>query len=154
LPGPKPMPGGVWLTLANIAILAGYLPFNTYPAKILNGNVGSFLMGALVITSAIALRREYLLLLLFVPLGLNGFSILSSIGGFLNRTMMKERPTFLDEEFRIHASPNKGAPVTLVQLLTLRTYLTEKELIISYLTLILTSSILAILVYYFLSVTL
>ncbi len=152
LPGPRPIQGGLLLALTGLAAMLGYLPFNTYPAKVLNGNVGSFLMGSLLITSAVALRREYLLLLLFVPLGLNGFSILSSVGGFLNRTKMKERPTYLDKEFRIHASPSEGAPVTLVQLLTLRTYLTEKELIIAYLTLILASSAIALITYYVLAV--
>ena len=148
LPGPKPLPYAYTLVALLIALIATYLPFNFYPARTLNGNVGSFLMGAAVTSAAIALRREYLFILLLVPLGLNGFSILTSIKGLINRSRIRERPVYLDRNYRMHASLKPEAPVTLVQLLTLNEGLTEKEVIKYYLTLMISNAILSIIFYW------
>ncbi len=148
LPGPKPLPHAYTLVAVLIASVAAYLPFNFYPAKTLNGNVGSFMMGAAITSAAIALRREYLFILLLVPLGLNGFSILTSIKGLINRARIKERPVYLDSSFRMHASLKPEAPVTLVQLLTLNEGLTEKEVIKYYLTLMVSNAIISLVFYW------
>jgi UDP-N-acetylmuramyl pentapeptide phosphotransferase/UDP-N-acetylglucosamine-1-phosphate transferase len=152
LPGPKPLEHGLEIAIAILIALIAYMPFNMYPAKLLNGNVGSFLLGAATITVAIALRREFLLLLLMVPLGLNGFSILTSIKGFINRTKIGLRPVYLDNELRMHASPDPRAPVTLVQLLTLKVPLNEMELIVAYLTLIALNTAISLVIYHVLTV--
>lgn len=151
LPGPKPLEHGLELATTILIALIAYMPFNAYPAKLLNGNVGSFLLGAAIMTVSVALRREFLLLLLMVPLGLNGFSILTSIRGFINRTRLEARPVYLDDELRMHASTDPRAPITLVQLLTLKVPLTEKELIIAYLTLIAINTAISLAIYYVLT---
>jgi len=148
LPGPKPLSHAYTLLAILTASVAAYLPFNFYPAKTLNGNVGSFLMGSAVISAAIALRREYLFILLLVPLGLNGFSILTSIKGLINRSRIKERPVYLDSNFRMHASLKPEAPVTLVQLLTLKEGLTEKEVIKYYITLTIFNAVISLVFYW------
>ena len=152
LPGPKPLPHAYILVALLVALLAAYLPFNLYPAKTLNGNVGSFLMGAAITSAAIALRREYLFVLLLVPLGLNGFSILTSIRGVMNRSRIKERPVYLDSDYRMHASLKSDAPVTLVQLLTLSRGLDEKEVVKYYITLLGFSTALSLLTYWLASI--
>ncbi|MEO3993389.1 MAG: hypothetical protein QN229_03650 [Desulfurococcaceae archaeon TW002] len=147
---PQPPDDGFIFALFVVFFLISYFPFNMYPSKIFNGNSGSFILGSLVASQAILLRREYLALMLYIPLIINGFSILTSIGGFKNKESVP-RPVVLTEDVRI--SPNKSgrAPVTLVQLLVLRYPLTEKDLIKLYSLFILINTVFSLITYYILT---
>lgn len=144
---PQPLSEGFIFSLFVISFLISYLPFNAYPSKIFNGNSGSFMLGSLVASQAILLRREYLTLMLYIPLIINGFSILTSVGGFRNKERIS-RPVILTEDMRIAPNKSSKAPVTLVQLLVLRKPLTERELIKLYTLLILLNTILSLIVYH------
>ncbi|MCS7110990.1 MAG: hypothetical protein N3D82_05915 [Ignisphaera sp.] len=124
-----------------IAVLASYLPFNIYPAKIFNGNAGSFVIGASLAVSAIILRLEVYYILASMPMFVNGFYYISSVRRFLQKEKV-ERPTYLDDKGCIHSSTGKRVPITLVRFtVTLsKASLSEKELVtILYTVFILTS---------------
>ncbi len=147
---PQPLDEGFIFSLFVISFLISYFPFNAYPSKIFNGNSGSFMLGSLVASQAILLRREYLALLLYIPLIINGFSILTSIGGFMNKERIS-RPVIITEDMRVAPNKSSKAPVTLVQLLVLGKPLTEKELIKLYNLLILLNTIFSLIVYHVLA---
>ncbi len=128
---PPPLPDFWLFLIISLAVLAGYLPFNMYPAKVFNGNTGSHLLGAIVASLTILSRREFLAVLLLIPFILNGFSILSTLRGFINKERIP-RPVKVEEGV-IRPNLSRGAPITLVQLLTLIKPMREKELIIAYL---------------------
>jgi len=110
----------------------------------------SFMIGSLIASQAILLRREFLLIMLSAPLILNGFGIISSIKGFKNKEAIP-RPVTLTSEFKLKPSKNVNAPITLVQLLTLSKPLSEKELIIAYYALIVINAVTSLALYQVLS---
>lgn len=152
LGGPKPPNQGIILSTIVFAAIVAYVPFNMYPAKVFNGNVGSFLMGAALISSALMLRREFVFIMLMIPLILNSFNILTSVGGLINRRKIKARPVHLGNDLKIYPSSEPGAPVTLVQLLTLRGGLSEKELVFAYTLLLVINAVLSLALYYALNI--
>ena len=144
----SPLPGSTLFLLICIVALASYLPFNAYPAKVFNGNCGSFLMGGILASAMVVCREEFLYLLLMMPLVLNSFSILSSIRGLKSKESIPARPVSLDERWRLRANRDGRAPVTLVQLLVLRKPLGERDVVAAYAVLVTISCVTALLIYY------
>ncbi len=143
-----PLHGALIFLVASLGVFTAYMPFNAYPARMFNGNCGSFLMGA-VLASAMALtREEFLYILLMMPLILNGFSILSSIRGFKSKESIPLRPVSLGRDWRIRPVKHRRAPVTLIQLLVLRRPLSEKEVVVAYTLLFIASCVTALITYY------
>ena len=147
LGGPPPIRGFKVTLIVVLFTLLAYAPFNMYPARIFNGNCGSYLIGALMASLIIMSRREFAALLALTPLILNGFSIITSIKGLRSKEHIP-RPVVVDERGLITANKSKDSPITLIQLLTLSSKLSEKEIIIAYVLLYLFSSITSILIYY------
>ena len=149
LQGPRPMPIFLPLYLMALASTLTYLPFNTYPAVIFNGNCGSHLLGVLAAILVITSRREFLALMVLTPLFLNGFSIIASKG--IRSKENVPRPTILTKDYVIRANYSDETPITLVQLLTLKVGLKEKELIITYLALYLVVMVISLILYFMLN---
>ena len=125
--------------------IAGYLPYNWYPAKTFNGDTGSLYIGAALGILAVASRTEVILVTAMMPYIVNGFHSLLSIGGLLERREIKIRPVIFNEDDEtITANRDPRAPMTMVNLLTLRTPLREKEVLVAYILLTIISSILAV----------
>lgn len=136
-----PQQSRIGLLLIFIVVLASYLPFNIYPAKIFNGNTGSFVIGSSLAISAILLRAEVYYILASTPMFINGFYYITSVKGFLQKERVK-RPTHVDDKGCIHPSTERYAPVTLVRIAVALSGspLNEKELVtILYTVFILTS---------------
>ncbi len=112
------------------AVLAAYLPFNIYPAKTLNGNAGSFIIGCMIAISAVVTRLEMYFILACLPLFINGFYYLSSVRGFLQKERV-ERPVDIDDRGCMRARASPKAPITLVRLVLAlsRSALSEAELV-------------------------
>ncbi len=150
LKGPTPLSGFKEYLLFSVIALIAYAPFNMYPAKVFNGNCGSHLMGALIASVILMSRREFLALMTLTPLVLNGFSILASIRGFKSKENI-ERPVRLTNDWRIEASKSESAPITLVQLITLRKALSELDVIKSYAIVYCVVTTVSLLTYYLLT---
>ncbi len=144
-PRSEPLEGFYSLLALTVAVVLGYAPLNIYPAKMLNGNAGSHLIGALVASLVIASRMEYLSIMLLIPQILNGFLIISSVG--IRGRESLERPTRVDRGV-ILPNCNPRAPLSLVRLLVLSRGLTEKELVKNYLVVQIAVSIVALALYY------
>lgn len=145
LPGPKPMEGFETLLAITVLVALGYFPLNAYPAKMLNGNSGSHLIGALVAALTIASRREFLAIMLLMPQILNGYLVLFTAG--LRNKENIERPTKLSEGGIILPNCGPSTPITFVKLMVLDRGLSEKELITRYVVLQVMTSIISLLLY-------
>ncbi len=149
MPGPSPLEGFEVLLLTCLAVVVGYLPMNKYPAKMLNGNSGSHLIGSLAASLILTSRREFLALMLLMPQILNGYLVLFTAG--LRSKEAVARPTVMRSGGVIAASCNPKAPVTLVRLLVLGRGLTEVELVRRYVTLQVVTSTASLALYWALS---
>ncbi len=136
------------LCILSISALLGYLPYNLYPSRVFNGDTGSLAWGALIAYLAIVSKTEVFIIMAAMPMITNGFSILASIKGFIEHGKIRERPVVVDKERNIiYANKNPKAPVTLVQLVTLKMGLREDEVVFTIILLIVLSSLLAVIFY-------
>lgn len=110
-------PGGAILLLPLIGALMGYFPYNRWPARILNGDSGSLMVGAYLGAAAALLRLEFMAAVALIPHIMNGALVILSAGGFKEHRQMKERPVVVLEDFRLAASDSRTAPISLVRLL-------------------------------------
>jgi len=148
--GPKPLTGFYLFLTLSLASLIAYAPFNMYPARIFNGNCGSHMIGALMASLIVMSRREFAALMALTPLVLNGFSILVSIKGLKSKESII-RPVITDEKGIMRANRSSKAPITLVQLLTIKQGLTELEVIKSYTIIMIFTALISIALYYILN---
>ena len=139
------------LLLIFIAVLASYLPFNIYPAKIFNGNAGSFTVGCMLALSSILARLEIYFVLACMPLFVNGFYYLSSVKKLLQKERV-ERPIDIDSRGCMRAKLSRKAPITLVRLVLAfaKSPLSELELISILIPLYATTTVIATLLLYIL----
>lgn len=116
----------VGLALAGSLIV--FTSQNLYPAKVFSGNVGSLVVGTSIATIAIIGRLEILALIALMPQIMNEFHIIFSSGGLRNAKNIPLRPVEVSSTV-IRANPARGAPITLVRLLTSAYPLTEKQVV-------------------------
>lgn len=112
-----------------VATISTYLLFNMYPAKIFNGNTGSFLIGAILMLTTVLLEVEFYMIVASIPMLLNGFYYISSVKGLLQKEKVN-RPTYLDKNGCIY--PGKGVhPITFIKMVLKigGRPLSEKELV-------------------------
>lgn len=125
--------------------LLGFLPYNKYPARVFNGDVGSLYVGACISLVAILGRLEIVALVAMMPYILNGFHILVSIKGFRERRTIQARPVRVDfERMVLKANLEDDAPITLAHLILLKNPMNEVELVNSMILLQAVASILAV----------
>ena len=132
-----------FLSLVLVGSLLGFWFFNKYPARVFSGDAGSLVIGATVGLIAIYGELEFVLIVAILALIMNSFSILSSIGGLVEGRKIKHRAVTVEDGI-ISASKERGAPITLVRLLTARKPKAEKELVYDIYKLVSVSCILAI----------
>lgn len=124
--------GNLEVFLAGLPLLAGTLAFyryHKYPSKIFPGDSGTLLMGTMVGAIAIVGRSEIVAIIALLPAVMNSFLFLSSMKKIIEHREVKIRPTILTEDFKLMASKDKRAPVTLLRLILSDGQLSEKEII-------------------------
>ena len=124
--------GNVYVFLAGLPLLAGTLAFynyHRYPSRIFPGDSGTLLMGTMLGAIAIAGKSEIIAAIALLPAVMNSFLFLSSMKRIVEHREVKARPTMLTDDFKLMASKNKRAPVTLLRLILADGPLTENEII-------------------------
>ena len=122
--------GNVYVFLAGLPLLAGTLAFykyHRYPSRIFPGDSGTLLMGTMLGAIAIAGKSEIIAVIALLPAVLNSFLFLSSMKKIVEHREVKARPTTLTDDFKLMASKDKRAPVTLLRLILSDGPLTEEE---------------------------
>lgn len=128
--------------------IAGLLILNTYPARVFVGNSGSFIIGSWIAYLALYSRSEFLVILSLFPMIINGFSIITSIGGIKEKSMIKTRPVVVDKGM-IKANRDPRAPITIAHIASATTKkgIREIELVIATWILFYIASIAAAIIY-------
>ncbi|MGH9974214.1 MAG: UDP-N-acetylglucosamine-1-phosphate transferase [Nitrososphaeraceae archaeon] len=124
--------GNVYVFMAGLPLLAGTIAFykyHRYPSRIFPGDSGTLLMGTMLGAIAIAGKSEIIAVIALLPAVMNSFLFLSSMKKIVEHREVKARPTMLTDDFKLMASKDKRAPVTLLRLILADGPLTEKEII-------------------------
>ena len=144
--------------LAALPLLFGTIGlywYHKFPSKIFVGDSGTLVMGAMYGAVAIAGNSEIIGVIALLPAVMNSFLFLSSVKKIVEHRQVKERPTIIRTDFKLAASKEKNAPITLVRLILADGPLSEREIGYYIFKLAVFSSLLAfisiLIQYYFLS---
>ncbi len=142
--------GKSYLSLALLPLVAQYIPlvmYNKYPARVLNGNVGSYFTGTLlgVIACTFGLYLESVIACM--PYIVNGLLILASTRGKVLASGRHgvDRPIKCISG-RLTPNLNPGAAISLVRLVVLAGADSEYSVVIKITQLFLASSLLAVMI--------
>ncbi|WP_054857150.1 glycosyl hydrolase family 4 [Vulcanisaeta sp. JCM 16159] len=127
---------------ATLILVLTVLPlavFNWYPAKVFNGNVGSYALGAMMGAFMVLYNAGTQGVISALPYIINGFLIVITARGFRPRETLK-RPVIVNDGV-IHANRTPGSPTTLVKLIVMKKPKTEREIVRDILLLFLVTSI-------------
>ncbi|MEM1508830.1 MAG: hypothetical protein QW291_05880 [Thermofilaceae archaeon] len=100
-----------------VGALIGYLPYNRWPARILNGDSGSLLIGAYIGVAAVILNLEFVALIALLPHIINGILVIGSVGGLKEHREMRGRPVEVLSDYRLAPSTDQNAPLSLTRLI-------------------------------------
>jgi UDP-N-acetylglucosamine--dolichyl-phosphate N-acetylglucosaminephosphotransferase len=117
--------------LAALPLLFATLAFYKYhkfPSRIFPGDSGTVLLGALFGALAVAGSSEIIGVIVLLPAVMNSFLFLASVKKIIEHRQVKSRPVTLLGDFRLAASKDKSAPITLVRLILADGPLGEREI--------------------------
>ncbi len=117
------------IELPFIFSLLAFYKFHKYPSKIFPGDSGTLLMGSMYGSLAILSQSEIIAIIALLPAIMNSFLFLSSVKKIVEHRQIKVRPTVMRDDYRLEASQDKNAPITLVRLILLDGPLSEKEIV-------------------------
>ncbi|MFX1511650.1 MAG: hypothetical protein ACFFCQ_03595 [Promethearchaeota archaeon] len=112
-----------------LGALIGYWYYNKHPSKVFSGDTGSLAVGASIGALAVLGKLETVAIIAIMPLILNSYSILFSLGRLMEKSEIKTRPIFLREDGRLCASTEKAAPITLIRTILAYGPLFEYEIV-------------------------
>jgi len=121
-----------------------FYKYHKFPSKIFPGDSGALALGAMYGTIAIVGGVEIIAAIALLPAIFNSFLFLSSMKRIMEHREIKSKPVTKNEDFKLKATNEKDAPVTLVRLIVSSKPLTEKEVGFMIFRLALFSGILAI----------
>ena len=117
--------------IAALPLLFGTIAFykyHKYPSKIFPGDSGTLLMGAMYGAVAIIGNSEIIGTIALLPAVMNSFLFLATVKKIVEHRQVKVRPVVLTDDFKVAATKEKNAPITLVRLILLDGPLSEKEI--------------------------
>lgn len=112
-------------------ILAFYI-YNKYPARVFPGDTGTLSIGAAIAYASAISGLEFIALIAMLTQILNALFTLLSLGSFIERRSISERPVHILGDGRITVNPNPKAPITLTRMLTASRPMTEREIAYSF----------------------
>jgi UDP-N-acetylglucosamine--dolichyl-phosphate N-acetylglucosaminephosphotransferase len=104
-----------------------FYKYHKIPSKIFPGDSGALTLGSMYGAIAIVGQVEIVAAVALLPAVINSFLFLSSVKKVVEHRQIKEKPVDHDEEFRLRATNEKTAPVTLVRLILAGGPMTEKQ---------------------------
>ena len=108
------------------ASLAFY-KFHKYPSKIFPGDSGALTLGAMYGAIAIVGGVEIIAAVALLPAVINSFLFLSSMKRIVEHRQIKAKPVTHTEDFKLKATSEKDAPITLVRLILAGGPMSEKQ---------------------------
>ena len=104
-----------------------FYKYHKVPSRIFPGDSGALTLGAMYGAIAIAGHVEIIAAIALLPAVINSFLFLSSVKRIIEHRQIKANPVVHTEDFKLQATTDKAAPVTLVRLILAQGPLTEKE---------------------------
>lgn len=135
--------------MAIISLPLGFVSLAFYkyhknPSKIFPGDSGALTLGAMYGTIAIVGQIEIIAAVALLPAVINSFLFLASMKKIVEHRQIKGKPVEHTEDFKLKATDDKSAPITLVRLILAKGPLTEKQIGVQIFKLAIFSGILAI----------
>ena len=104
-----------------------FYKFHKIPSKIFPGDSGALTFGAMYGVIAIIGGVEIIAAIALLPAVINSFLFLSSVKRVVEHRQIKGKPVEYTDDFKLKATNDKTAPVTLVRLILAGGPLTEKQ---------------------------
>jgi len=116
-------------SLMLVFVSFAFYKYHKFPSKIFPGDSGTLTLGAMYGAIAIVGQVEVVAAIALGPAIINSFLFLSSMKRIVEHKEIKARPVSLTEDFKLKATSDKDASVTLVRLILAGSKpLTEKEI--------------------------
>jgi len=104
-----------------------FYKYHKIPSKIFPGDSGALTLGAMYGAIAIVGGIEIIAAVALLPAVINSFLFLSSMKKIVEHRQVKGKPVEHTDDFRLKATADKTAPVTLVRLILANGPLSEKQ---------------------------
>jgi len=104
-----------------------FYKYHKFPSRIFPGDSGAVMLGAMYGAIAIVGHVEIIAAVALLPAVINSFLFLSSVKRIIEHRQLKANPVTHTEDFKLMATAEKEAPVTLVRLILAHGPMTEKE---------------------------
>ena len=108
-------------------ISLAFYKYHKIPSKIFPGDSGALTLGAMYGVIAIVGQVEVIAAVALLPAILNSFLFLASVKKIVDHRELNEKPVELTADFKLKATKNKKARISLVRLIVSNTPLSEKE---------------------------
>jgi UDP-N-acetylglucosamine--dolichyl-phosphate N-acetylglucosaminephosphotransferase len=131
-----------------------FYKYHKIPSKIFPGDSGALTFGAMYGTIAIVGGVEIIAAIALLPAVINSFLFLASVKRVVEHRQIKGKPVEFTDNFKLKATTDKTAPVTLVRLILASGPLTEKQVGFAIFKLTIFSGILAIITAFMMGVSL
>ena len=116
-------------SLILVFVSLAFYKYHKFPSKIFPGDSGALTLGAMYGAIAIVGQVEVIAAIALGPAIINSFLFLSSMKRIVEHREIKAKPVSLTEDFKLKATSDKDASVTLVRLILAGGRpLTEKEI--------------------------
>ena len=131
-----------------------FYKYHKIPSKIFPGDSGALTFGAMYGVIAIIGGVEIIAAIALLPAVINSFLFLSSVKRVVEHRQIKGKPVEFTDDFKLKATNDKTAPVTLVRLILAGGPLTEKQVGFAIFKLALFSGALAIITAFMMGISL
>ena len=142
----------VSLPLAFVSL--AFYKFHKFPSRIFPGDSGALTLGAMYGAIAIVGGVEIIAAIALLPAVINSFLFLSSMKRIVEHREIKAKPVTHTDDFKLKATAEKDAPITLVRLILAGGPMSEKQIGFTIFKLAVFSGILAIISAFMMGVSL
>ena len=115
-------------SLSLVFVSLAFYKYHKFPSKIFPGDSGALTLGAMYGAIAIVGEVEVIAAIALGPAIINSFLFLSSMKRIVEHREIKSKPVVLTDDYKLKATSDKDASVTLVRLILAGGPLTEKEI--------------------------
>lgn len=105
-----------------------FYKYHKFPSRIFPGDSGALTLGAMYGVIAIVGHVEIIAAVALLPAVINSFLFLSSVKRIIEHRQIKSNPVTHADDFKLMATTDRDAPVTLVRLILAGGPMTEKQI--------------------------
>jgi len=114
-------------SLPLIFISLAFYKYHKSPSRIFPGDSGTLTFGAMFGVIAIVGHVEIIATIALLPAIINSFLFLSSTKRLVEHRQIKSKPVIITDDFKLKATKDTGAPITLFRLIVSSSALSDKQ---------------------------